>query len=163
MCLEYGAGRSTAWLASRVGCIITVESNRTWYEKVKAAISIYSNAEIYLFESNDDMVPGSRVSWDYVYKTKEFPPEMFDVIVNDGYARSHVGVQALPLLKRGGIMVWDDWANTFPTATHIPGALPAGSIVKDKTFLEFWEVVRDWRQVEYDDGTHSTAILFKPS
>jgi hypothetical protein len=163
MCLEYGAGRSTVWLASRVGHIITIESNRTWYEKVKAAISVYSNVEIALLESNDNVVPGSCVGWDYVNKVKEFPLGMLDVIVNDGYARPHVGVQCLPLLKRGGIMVWDDWAHTFPTETHIPGALRADSIIKDETLLQFWEVVKEWRLVGFDDGTHSTAILFKPS
>jgi hypothetical protein len=92
----------------------------------------------------------------------EFNPETFDFILNDGWARLYVGIRGLPLLKRGGIFVWDDWADIFPTATHIPGALPANAAVKDKLLLDFWDIVKDWRQVCFDDGVHSTAIFFKP-
>jgi SAM-dependent methyltransferase len=162
VCLEYGAGQSTVWLGQRVGHIISVESSRAWFDRVHSAIVGFSNIELCLFEANIDLIPGTCVSWDYVDKMKEFSPETFDIIVNDGYARNHIATQALQLLKRGGILVWDDWANIFPTVTHIPGALPSDSIVKDKLVLEFWQTVQDWRQTSFDDGTHSTAIFFKP-
>jgi hypothetical protein len=142
--------------------MISVEDRRFWFDKVKNEIASFQNVELLLIEPNQNMVPGCGVSWDYVNKTKDFKPETFDFILNDGRARAYVGIQALPLLKKGGILCWDDWAYTFPTAINIPGALAIDGTVKDKASLEFLAMVEDWRQVHFDDGVHSTAILLKP-
>jgi hypothetical protein len=163
ICLEYGAGRSTAWFAQRVHKMISVEDRRFWFEKVRSEITGYQNVELLLIEPTQNMVPGCGVSWDYVDKTKEFEPETFDFILNDGRARAYVGIQALPILKKGGILCWDDWAYTFPTSINIPGALPVDGSVRDKASLEFWAMVEDWRQILFDDGVHSTTIFFKPN
>jgi len=162
VCLEYGAGKSTLWFARLVGHLVSIESDRYWYETVRRLISEHRNAEIFLFEDKEDCVPGTCVCWNYVNKMDEFTSETFNLILNDGFARLHVGLKALALLKPGGILVWDDWANVFTMRTHIPKALPANSVVKDELLLEFWERVKNWRRAWYDDGTHSTAILFKP-
>jgi len=161
--LEYGSGKSTAWFAERVNHIISIEDNPLWYEKVKPQTAMYDNVELFLFEFNsNDYVRGSGVSWEYVNKMNEFAPETFSCIIDDGWARSYVGVRGLSLLKPGGIFVWDDWAGVFPTSTHIPGALPSDFLLEDRVLLDFWAKVKEWRQVWHDDGTHSTAIFFKP-
>jgi hypothetical protein len=163
VCLEYGAGRSTTWFAQRVQKVISVEDRRFWYEKVKSESGAYQNVDLRLVEPNQNMLPGCGVAWDYVDETKEFKTETFDFILIDGRARAFVGIQALPILKKGGILCWDDWAYTFPTSSNIPGALPANGIIRDKASLEFWAMVNDWRQILFDDGVHSTAIFFKPN
>jgi hypothetical protein len=162
VCLEYGAGHSTAWFAQRVGKIISIENRRRWYEEIRAETDKYPNVELLLLEPSGDMVPGCEVSWDYVNKAAEFSPETFDFVLNDGWARSYVGIRALPFLKKGGIFCWDDWAYSFPGSSHIPGVFSRNTKIKSPPLREFWSLVKDWRQTWVDDGVHSTAIFFKP-
>jgi hypothetical protein len=121
------------------------------------------NVELYLLEANSDMVPGCRVSWDYVKKAEDFPPGTFDCILNDGFARARVGTRVLPLLKKGGILIWDDWLIPFPTSHSLPRAAVLDEALRDQRPSEFLERVGDWRRVCLDDGVHSTAIFFKPT
>jgi len=162
ICLEYGAGHSTAWFAQRVEKIISIENRRGWYEKIQGETAKYHNVQICLIEPGRDMIAGREVSWDYVSQVNEFAPETFDFILNDGWARSYVAVRALPLLKKGGIFCWDDWLEAFPEVSRISGSLSAKAEVKDPRMKEFWTLVKEWRLVCFDDGIHSTAIFFKP-
>ena len=109
----------------------------------------------------DRQVPGCGVRWDYVEKTKEYAPETFDCILNDGWARGYVGIRALPLLKKGGVLIWDDWAWAFPSSARVPLAIPCGEVIKDKTSAEFFALVKEWRHIVFEDGVHSTAIFFR--
>jgi hypothetical protein len=165
--LEYGSGRSTGWFAQRVHKIISIENNPLWYEKVRVETATRVNVELCLFESDgkdkERDVPGCGVSWGYVNKTEDFPPGTFDCIFNDGWARAYVGIRALSLLKRGGILIWDDWAWSFPSSARIPIAIPPDGVIKDKTSSEFFALVKGWRYIVFEDGVHSTAIFFKPA
>jgi hypothetical protein len=92
----------------------------------------------------------------------EFSPKTFACVLNDGRARAYVGIRALSLLKTGGILIWDDRAYTFPSSIQIPGAVPPEVVIKDQTSSEFFDLVKDWHHVYFDDGVHSTAIFFNP-
>ncbi len=162
LCLEYGAGHSTAWFAWRVGKVISIENRPGWYETIRTETARYDNVDLLLLEANRDRVPGCEVSWNYVNKASEFSPESFDFILNDGWARSYVALQALPLLKRGGIFCWDDWLEGFSGASRIPQDLAAGCQAQDPRMKEFWTRVKDWRLVCHYDGIHSSALFFKP-
>ena len=161
--LEYGAGQSTPWFARRVGRIVSMESKSLWYEKVRKATAGFANVELHLYEANHEMVPGCGVSWDYVRKTEGFAPETFDGVLNDGFARAYVGPRVLPLIRKGGILVWDDWLCPFPSSGYTPRAAVVDERLREQKPSEFLEQVRDWRSLCLDDGIHSTAIFFKPS
>jgi predicted O-methyltransferase YrrM len=161
--LEYGAGRSTSWFARRVGRIVSMESKSLWYEKVRKATAGFSNVELHLWEANQEMVPGCGVSWDYVKNAEGFPPESFDCVLNDGFARAYVGPRVLPLIKKGGILVWDDWLCPFSSSGYTPRAAVVDERLRERKPSEFLEMVRDWRSICLDDGVHSTAIFFKSS
>jgi predicted O-methyltransferase YrrM len=161
--LEYGAGRSTAWFAGRVGRIVSVEDQRAWYARVLEATAGFGNVQIHLIEGDENKVPGCRVSWEYVKKAEDFAPETFDCILNDGYARSQVGPLLLPRLKKGGILVWDDWLCPFSSSDYVPRAAVVDERLRERKPSEFLEMVRDWRSICLDDGVHSTAIFFKSS
>ncbi len=161
--LEYGAGQSTPWFARRVGRIVTMESKNLWYEKVRKATAGFSNVELRLFEPNHEMVPGCGVSWDYVKEAEGFSPETFDCVLNDGFARAYVGARVLPLIKKGGILVWDDWFAPFSSSGYMPRAAVRDEALRDQRPSEFLDRVETWRRVCLDDGVHSTAIFFKPT
>ena len=159
---EYGAGYSTTWFAKRVGKIISVESDEKWYNLVKTQIAKYGNAQIYLINSKENKTPLSHVSWQYVNKINEFPKGSFDLILNDGYARPLVALQAIDYLKRGGVFAWDDWGNLSPVEhSFVPGRMKSEDDVIDY-MKEFLERINDWRRAIFDDGTHTTALFFKP-
>jgi hypothetical protein len=98
-----------------------------------------------------------------VKKAEDFAPETFDCILNDGYARSQVGPLLLPRLKKGGILVWDDWLCPFSSSDYVPRAAVVDERLRERKPSEFLEMVRDWRSICLDDGVHSTAIFFKSS
>jgi predicted O-methyltransferase YrrM len=110
---EYGSGYSTVWFAKRVGEIVSVESDPKWYALVHRQIESYPNVRLYLIDSTENRTPLAHVSWDYVNRIKDFAPESFDFILNDGYARPIVASVALDYLKPGGILAWDDWGNLY--------------------------------------------------
>lgn len=159
---EYGAGFSTAWFTKRVGEIISVESDPTWYAIVRQQIASYPNVRLYLIDSTENRTPLAHVSWDYVNLIKQFPPASFDFILNDGYARPIVAMVALDYLKPGGILGWDDWGNSYPLPkTHVPYAQKTLSSVHPMV-MDFLNLIAGWRQFVFDDGTHTTAFFVKP-
>lgn len=160
---EYGAGYSTCWFARRVGMLISVESDSGWYNFVRNQIDKYDHSQLFLIDSKENKTPLAHVSWDYINKIKEYPKESFDLILNDGYARPLVALHVLEYLKKGGIFVWDDWGNSYPVEnSNVPGRMASLNEVIAEV-KEFMQIIRDWRRVVFDDGTHSTALFFKPA
>jgi hypothetical protein len=160
---EYGAGRSTGWFARRAGRVVSVESCRHWYDIVLKETAAMPNVELNLIDSHTDLAPIGNVSWDYVNRIKESGPASFDIVLNDGYARPLVALAAVPYVKDGGVLVWDDWGGSFPIpGSRIPGGMKPGDQVH-QSVLEFLSLVSDWRRAVFDDGTQSTALFFKPA
>lgn len=107
------------------------------------------------------MLEGTAVGADYLSILEQYPSESFDVVLNDGWARVYVASR-LDLVRPGGLFIWDDYAFSFPTETHIPGALDVNSVVRHTKLLEFMQRTSNWRKVIWDDGTHSTGFFFRP-
>ena len=94
---EYGAGMSTLWWASRVKEVVACEHDPEWYRKVseKAPPNV---SVIY--------VP---LVYDGAYcKTILQYTDRFDFAVIDGRDRVRCAMNALPALKTGGVIVWDN-------------------------------------------------------
>jgi hypothetical protein len=160
--LEYGSGYSTAWFGQRVSKLISVEDNAVWYSRVMQQIAQgkLCNIELHLLNQGP-VLEGTAVGTDYISILAKYPSESFDVVLNDGWARPYVAAR-LDLVRPGGLFIWDDYAGSFPTETHIPGALPVSSVVRDPKLLEFLQRTSHWRKVIWDDGTHCTSFFFRP-
>lgn len=160
--LEYGSGFSTAWFGQRVSKLISVENDPVWYARVTKELSRYElrNVELHLLNTGP-ILAGTAVGADYISILEKYPPESFDVVLNDGWARAYVGSR-LDLVKPGGLFIWDDYAGSFPTETHIPGALESSSVISHPQLLDFVKRTATWRKVVWDDGTHSTGFFFRP-
>lgn len=94
--LEYGCGNSTLWLAERVKSVISIEHNKSWFEKVNRIKP--KNAILILKELN---------SGDYSREILNYYNH-FDVIVIDGRDRIRCAKNSLNALKENGVIVWDD-------------------------------------------------------
>jgi hypothetical protein len=95
--LEYGAGYSTLFWASRTRQVLSIEHNEEWHKKIARLVP--SNVDLQL-------------------RTLDQYPEVegsFDIIVNDGYARERTRYRcakaSLPHLNSGGFIILDnsDW------------------------------------------------------
>ncbi len=102
---EYGAGSSTLFWMERAGRVVSVENDRTWYERLKSVVR--GNVELRLEE--DDGYPFCIESYD----------EAFDVIIIDGIGyRYDCAALAIKKLAPGGVIVLDN-ADWYPRSAEM--------------------------------------------
>jgi hypothetical protein len=98
MCVfEYGCGASTLWWAARVKEVVSVEHDRSWYEKV------VSGAPGNVTVTHVPLDYGGA----YAGKIAEHV-KRFDIVVLDGRDRVNCARNSLASLKDGGIIIWDN-------------------------------------------------------
>ncbi|MGQ9845794.1 MAG: FkbM family methyltransferase [Caldisericia bacterium] len=95
---EYGSGNSTLFFAQRVKEIISVETNKQWYEKIKSKMP--SNAKIILYENDKSDISYSKVIDSFNKK--------YDIIIIDAIERNEVLMNATKYLSEDGIIILDD-------------------------------------------------------
>ena len=157
-CLEWGSGRSTAWLSARTARVVSVEHDPEWCERVRSQLDGAGRAVRLL---STDPVQRPETS-PYVRVVDEFADGELDVCIVDGEHRGKCALAAIPKLAPGGLIVIDDvhWFLDHPT--HAPhsrrGLGPA-----DVDWGRFAEVVAEWRRIWITDGVTDTAIWITPS
>lgn len=95
---EYGSGASTAWLARRAHEVISVEHHGEWHKLLTPLVAEFGNARLWHRELAGEA---------YIGAIDEAGGE-FDLIVVDGRRRIECLQRALPRLKPGGIVLFDD-------------------------------------------------------
>ncbi|HWW59175.1 MAG TPA: class I SAM-dependent methyltransferase [Sphingopyxis sp.] len=95
---EYGAGASTAWLAHRAGSVVSVEHHAEWHRLLMTKVGGLGNTRLLHREFDNDAYVGAIAEAE----------GSFDLIVIDGRLRTDCLDRALPHLKRGGIVLFDD-------------------------------------------------------
>jgi hypothetical protein len=96
--LEFGAGMSTAWLASRCALVISIESNKMWYDAVSHMLTRQhiSNVDLRLANSDDYHILAG------------IGDGFFDFALVDGINRDKCMRTALSKVKRGGYVFLDN-------------------------------------------------------
>jgi len=125
---EYGSGGSTLFFAKRVEKVVSIEHHKLWFEKVNQYLKELklANIKYNLFEPENDpdfhkkniADPGDYISDDqdsveknyekYVKSIDQFPDAYFDVVSIDGRARPSCCKHALPKIKKGGYLIFDN-------------------------------------------------------
>jgi hypothetical protein len=95
---EWGSGRSTLWLAKRLGKLISIEDNARWYEIVRR--DIVGRDVDYRY------VPGGSQA--YASQIDAIPNASLDFVLVDGSARDACIAAAAPKVKPGGLIVVDN-------------------------------------------------------
>ena len=163
LAFEWGIGKSTSWLASRVFKTIAVEHDIYWHEKVAKKLNSngFNNSEIhYVPPLNPDELesffwpsdwkyfallkhhPKKKQFFRYISKIDMYDDEYFDCIIIDGRERVGCLVYAIPKLKPGGIIVLDD---SFRPK-----------------YKEFFKLLNEWPIKKFDFGYLQTTIFQKP-
>ena len=103
---EYGSGNSSIWWARRVSHIVSIEHDRSWYERVKQETRA-QNFE-YMWSEDDDR---------YEQQIGRYS-KRFDIIVIDGIHRIGCARYALEHIKTfGGMMLILDNSDWYPALT----------------------------------------------
>lgn len=95
---EYGSGASTAWLSRRAQEVISVEHHAGWHARLGQLIANRANVKLW---HRDLATPA------YVDAIAEAGGH-FDLIVVDGRDRNACLARAIPYLKPGGRILFDD-------------------------------------------------------
>jgi predicted O-methyltransferase YrrM len=106
---EWGVGRSTTWFAQRASRVVAVDHDQFWIGHVDQVLNeagVREKVELVL-------IPGIKVDVsDIVLDTYargiEKRAETFDVVSIDGWNRNSCTSCAAPLVKPGGVIVFDD-------------------------------------------------------
>jgi predicted O-methyltransferase YrrM len=159
-CLEWGSGRSTAWLAARTRKVHSIEHDREWFDRVREQLGAQGvdTDSIVLLDTGPRDAPETSP---YVRVIDGFADGEITVCIVDGEHRGKCALAAVPKLAPGGLLLVDDihWFLDHPTsAPHArSGRGPA-----DEDWRRFGELIAGWRRVWTTDGVTDTAIFIKP-
>lgn len=95
---EYGSGNSTLFWAARARKVVSIENDRTWFDKIRTQAP--SNVE-YILRDEEAAYLDAIDAY----------PHSFDIIVIDGSYRFECAKKALCKLSKGGFIILDnsDW------------------------------------------------------
>jgi predicted O-methyltransferase YrrM len=151
--LEWGSGRSTAWLARHISHLTSVEHDPEWFERVTAGLRSngVSNVDACLRQSPSE----------YVAIADRFGPESIDFCLVDGIERDLCAQKALSLLKPGGLLVIDN-ANWFlPGKSYAPNSRTDEQGAASPVWCEVNRQLDQWRTLRTSNGVWDTAIYIK--
>lgn len=95
---EYGSGNSTLYYASKVKKVVSVEHDRTWYEKIKKELS-HPNVSL-LFQELENNAAYCRMSIT--------TGEKYDLIIVDGRDRVNCIKHSIEVLNSRGVIILDN-------------------------------------------------------
>lgn len=149
--IEWGSGRSTVWLAKRVGHLLALEHDSHWARTVSAKLRTegLTNVDFRLASGTEYSSPGVE-------------DESADFAIVDGVDRDECAVNATRYVRSGGILLIDDVHRYLPSRSHSPLArtMDAGPLTPQ--WNNFLHIVRDWRCGWTSSGVSDTAFWIKP-
>jgi len=111
--LEWGSGYSTRWYAERLGKLLSIEFSPYWHTKVSEMIRHLENVECRFIPVEHPLDQPTRLNYNplpqYVAVVTEFDDQSLDFIVVDGHYRQSCVKHAMAKLKKGGLLLLDDY------------------------------------------------------
>jgi len=160
--IEYGSGRSTRWLATRIAHLTSVEHDEDWHTDVSAALRAGGLLNVdYRLRPRD--VPEDRGDESaYVRVSSEFADRSLDFALVDGAYRDFCVRSVLPKLKSGGLLVIDN-ANWFlPSHSRSPRSRTVAQGPAGPVWSQVQRTLSTWRTIWTCSGVWDTALYVKP-
>lgn len=164
--IEWGSGRSTTWLATRVAHLVVVEHDRAWHARVQRELGsrgLAAKVDYRLIEAPADQM-AEPPQHAYAGVADEIANGTLDFALVDGQMRLRCVEKVLDKLKPGGLLVLDG-ANRY-----LPNRFEEGFTTIQHTRTEplnqgwhrLLEQLRDWRAMNTSDGLWDTRFWIKP-
>lgn len=159
--LEWGSGRSTAWLARRISHLTSMEDVPHWHRQVSLQLQSddVKNVAYHLAERP----PEDDGAWssEYVGIAAKFADRSLGFALVDGSAREYCAASVIPKIAPGGILVLDDTNGYFDYASRAV-ASRAGLGPKNSIWAEVANTLADWRMLRTSSALKDTAIYVRP-
>lgn len=150
LCVEWGSGRSTKWLALRCQSVISIEHNDEWYEKVSNSVKSLGNVRLL----------NRELSESYIDISYELDDNSVNMCLVDGRLRSKCAISIADKIKPGGILVIDNIDRYIPTSFATPCRRDDYASVEWQDF--HCRMINSWEERVFSNGVTSTAIWVKP-
>jgi SAM-dependent methyltransferase len=105
--LEWGAGRSTLWLARLGLAVVSIEARDDWVTEAKARVGAAGLAGLVRFVAVE-RPPAGTLADACAAAAASFGAEAFDLVLVDGHFKAACLRRAGAALKPGGLLVLDD-------------------------------------------------------
>lgn len=161
---EWGSGRSTLWLASRIAHLTCIEDSPQWAKRVDGIL-----ASQHLSHKVDyRLLPLSNaktIEPEYVSVVKTIPENTLDFCLIDGDKRDECALACISRIKPGGIIIIDNIERYFPrrAKSRSPNARELPDGFASKEWEEFGRIISNWRCVWTTNGISDTALWIKPT
>jgi predicted O-methyltransferase YrrM len=160
--VEFGSGRSTLWLASRVGRLVSLEHNRDWYKRVSEALAQEQVLNVDYRYLAGDMNDMNAMEEAICRITDGLPSAQFDFVLVDGVCRDICTREALRLLRPGGMLVIDNVNRHLPSISMSPESRSLELGPDGLLWDEIARTIKPWRHYWTSSGVTDTAFYFKP-
>jgi SAM-dependent methyltransferase len=158
---EWGAGRSTLWIARRVRQVTSIEHNPAWFAKVKeqARRQNLRNIDLKLCTNED----GPPAESHYAMVIQEVHGD-FDLIIVDGVPerRDQCALAAIQNLKPGGILLIDNANWYLPSSSSAPSSRSQESGPASPEWALFARRVFGWHNIWTTNGLWDTSMWIRP-
>lgn len=160
--LEFGSGRSTLWLARRVGHLTSIEHDRAWHDKVSTMLNRehVNNVTYMLHEPACGEVEADTSH--YVRVLDSISPNSLDFVLVDGIFRSACANGAIDKLRPAGFLIVDNINWYLPSDSHAPNSRTIRQGPASREWADFSDRVAGWRCDWTTSGVTDTAIFHKP-
>ena len=161
--LEWGCGRSTRWLSSRLARLTSVEHDAGWWARVHAQLEEdgIENVRLELHEIRGDA--HAQEGEPYVRVAERWEDGSLDFVLVDGRVRDACALASVDKLGPGGVLTVDDAHRYLPGPDWIraPEARTEATGPLNERWARFLERVRPWRHIWTDDGISPTLVLIR--
>jgi predicted O-methyltransferase YrrM len=156
--LEFGAGRSTAWIARRVSKLTSVESDDLWFRRVGETLNAGGISNVDLLHRQRDVPEVDGASATYVRVLDDIPDLSVDFVLVDGIYRNYCALRSIAKIKPCGLIVVDNVNWFLPSHSLSPNSRTEPA---DATWQQFADLTRDCRRIWTTSGATDPLILFK--
>lgn len=159
---EFGSGKSTIWIASKVKRLISVEHNIIWYKRINKLIinKNINNVEYYLIPNDGNK--NSEFQSKYVRIIDKFKDNMFDFIIIDGIYREFTVLESLKKIRTGGFLIIDNINWYLPSKSYSPDSRTIAEGPINIYWEKIYKTLINWRIIWTTNGVSDTAFFFKP-
>ena len=160
--VEFGSGRSTAWFAKRSEKLTSIESDISWYEKVKIMLAEknLSHVTYHLKVEDEPEESGNKAS--YVKVLEDFPEQSLNYVLVDGLYRDYCALNAVNKIKAEGMIIIDNVNWYLPSTSYSPNSRKHSDGPKNAVWAQFLEQIDGWETIWTSSGVTDTAIFIKP-
>jgi predicted O-methyltransferase YrrM len=144
-CLEWGSGRSTAWLASRTASVDSVEHDPAWAARTASATAGSPGVRVLHLEPDDEV---------NIEPPVDGP---FELVLVDGIHRDRCALRAVEMIAPGGLIVIDNAERYLPSTSRSPEAI--GDDHETDLWRRFSELTHGWRRIWTSNGVTDTALF----